>query len=65
MQALVGCREWAPPLDMTKLTWYIIEQFIVFNCVHPLNDFSFQPRLHDWCSKGCSMCYNFCGMMLL
>ena len=25
--------------------------------------FSFQPVLHDWCSKGCGMCYLVCGMV--
>ena len=24
--------------------------------VDPLNYFSFQPVLHDWCNKGCGMC---------
>ena len=25
--------------------------------------FSFQPVLHDWCNKGCGMCYPACGMV--
>ena len=25
--------------------------------------FSFQPVLHDWCNKGCSMCYPVCEMV--
>ena len=25
--------------------------------------FLFQPVLHDWCNKGCGMCYPVCGMM--
>ena len=25
--------------------------------------FSFQPMLHDWCNKGCGMCYPVCGMV--
>ena len=25
--------------------------------------FSFQPVLHDWCNKGCGMCYPVCGMV--
>ena len=24
---------------------------------------SFQPVLHDWCNKGCGMCYPVCGMV--
>ena len=33
------------------------------NTVYPLSYFSFQPVLHDWCSKGCGMCYPVCGMV--
>ena len=25
--------------------------------------FSFQPIMHDWCNKSCSMCYPVCGMI--
>ena len=31
--------------------------------VKPLRYFSFQPVLHDWCNKGCGMCYPVCVMM--
>ena len=31
--------------------------------VDPLIYFSFQPVLHDWCNKGCGMCYPVCGMV--
>ena len=31
--------------------------------LYPLSYFSFQPVLHDWCNKGCGMCYPVCGMM--
>ena len=30
---------------------------------YPLSYFSFQPVLHDWCTKGCGMCYPVCGMV--
>ena len=30
---------------------------------YPLNYFSFQPVLHDWCNKGCGMCNPVCGMV--
>ena len=33
------------------------------NMVYPLSYFSFQPVLHDWCNKGCGMCYPVCGMV--
>ena len=29
----------------------------------PLSYFPFQPVLHDWCNKGCGMCYPVCGML--
>ena len=28
-----------------------------------IDEFSFQPVLHDWCNKGRGMCYAVCGMM--
>ena len=33
--------------------------------VDPLNYFSFQPVLHDWCNEGRGVCYPVCGMMLI
>ena len=29
----------------------------------PLSYLSFQPVHHDWCNKGCGMCYPVCGMV--
>ena len=29
----------------------------------PIELFSFQPVLHDWCNKDRGMCYPVCGMM--
>ena len=29
----------------------------------PMSYFSFQPVLHDWCNKGCGMCYPVYGMV--
>ena len=31
--------------------------------ISQLNYFLFQPVLHDWCNKGCGMCYPVCGMV--
>ena len=31
--------------------------------VDPLSYFMFQPVLHDWCNKGCDMCYPVCWMV--
>ena len=28
-----------------------------------VNIFSFFPLLHDWCNKGCGMCYPVCGLL--
>ena len=33
--------------------------------VDPLSYFSFQPVLHDWCNKGCGMCYPVRGMVYI
>ena len=27
--------------------------------------FTFQPVFHDWCNKGCCMCYPVCGMVYI
>ena len=40
---------------------YCIEASFTF--LNPLSYFSFQPVLHDWCNKGCGMCYPVCGMV--
>ena len=29
----------------------------ILHGVNPLSYFPFQPVLHDWCYKGCGMCY--------
>ena len=35
----------------------------ILHGVDPLSYFSFQPVLHDWCNKGCGMCYPVCRMV--
>ena len=35
----------------------------ILHGVDPLSYFSFQPVFHDWCNKGCRMCYPVCGMV--
>ena len=35
----------------------------VLHGVDPLSYFLFQPVLHDWCNKGCGMCYPVYGIM--
>ena len=35
----------------------------ILHGVEPLSYFSFQPVLHNWCNKGCGMCYPVCGMV--
>ena len=35
----------------------------ILHVVNPLSYFLFQPVLHDWCNKGCGMCYPVCGMV--
>ena len=34
-----------------------------FFILNLLSYFLFQPVLHDWCNKGCGMCYPVCGMV--
>ena len=29
----------------------------------PIKLFLVQPVLHDWCNKGCGMCYPVCGIV--
>ena len=44
----------------------LIVRWVVGSILHgvdPLSYFSFQPVLHDWCNKGCGMCYPVCGMV--
>ena len=31
--------------------------------MNPLSYFSFQSVLHNWCNKGCGMCYLVCGIV--
>ena len=52
------------------ITWQVSTTSVVrwvvgsiFHGVDPLSYFSFQPVLHDWCNKGCGMCYPVCGMV--
>ena len=35
----------------------------ILHGVDPLSYFSFQPVLHNWCTKGRGMCYPVCGMV--
>ena len=44
----------------------LMVRWVVGSILHemdPLSYFSFQPVLHDWCNKGCGMCYPVCGMV--
>ena len=47
--------------DFTVWTFYISVIFILY--LEFLSYFAFQPVLHDWCNKGCGMCYPVCGMV--
>ena len=37
----------------------------ILHGVDSLSYFSLQPVLHDWCNKGCGMCYPVCGMVYI
>ena len=44
----------------------LMVRWVVGSILHgedPLSYFSFHPVLHDWCNKGCCMCYPVCGMV--
>ena len=40
-----------------------VERAFRFKMGFCFSNFSFQPVLHDWCNKGCDMCYPVCGMV--
>ena len=42
-----------------------MEGWVIGSILHggPIKLFLAQPVLHDWCIKGCGMCYPVCGMM--
>ena len=48
-----------------KCQIYFIIPLVPFKTTiyNPLSYFSFQPVLHDWCNKGCGVCYPVCGMV--
>ena len=44
----------------------LMVQWVVGSILHgvdPLSYFSFQPVLHNWCNKGCGICYPVCEMV--
>ena len=44
----------------------LMVQWVIGSILHgvdPMSYFSFQPELHDWCNKGCGMCYPVYGMV--
>ena len=43
------------------MVWWVVGS--ILHGVDPLNYFLFQPVLHNWCNKGCGMCYPVCGMV--
>ena len=43
--------------------WVVLNHISEAIYPDPLSYFSFQPVLHDWCNKGCGMCYPVCGMV--
>ena len=47
-------------LKLSRERWVIGS---ILHGVDPLSYFSLWPVLHDWCNKGCGMCYPVCGMV--
>ena len=53
-------------LKFFKFKWTHCVQFAhgaMGRQIDPLSFFTFLPVLHDWCNKGCGMCYPVCGMV--
>ena len=46
--------------DIGVPLFFVPRIYIFFFC---LVYFLFQPVLHDWCNKGCGMCYPVCGLV--
>ena len=63
--------QWSQPSRVDLMTHSIVSGYStsklssgsILHGVDPLSYFSFQPVLHDWCNKGCGMCYPVCGMV--
>ena len=53
-----GCRS---EVERSLMVRWVVGS--ILHGVDPLSYFSFQPVLHDWCNKGCGMCYPVCGMV--
>ena len=53
--------DWSNCLKLALLACYVTDymKFAFPGCSY----FSFQPVLHDWCNKGCGLCYPVCGMV--
>ena len=57
--------------DQKKVTQFLLSRYLSgplpqvqhHRTLYKLSYFSFQPVLHNWCNKGCGMCYPVCGMM--
>ena len=48
-------------VERSLMVLWVVGQ--ILHGVDPLSYFSFQPVLHDWCNKGCGMCYPVCEMV--
>ena len=48
-------------LEVTAITYTLLSLACLW--YFPDYYFLFQPVLHDWCNKGCGMCYPVCGMV--
>ena len=49
------------PASALRLVRWVVGS--ILHGVDPMSYFSFQPVLHDWCNKGCGMCYPVCWMV--
>ena len=51
------------PQSFTNLPINSFAQSFIHSFFFKLSYFSFQTVFHDWCNKGCGVCYPVCGMM--
>ena len=64
-KCMIHIRGWRVSWDILVLCKVLSWLSLLKDLSHaaPLSYFLFQPVFHDWCNKGCGMCYPVCGMV--
>ena len=66
ISATITLKKFKVHRNMFQMERSLMVRWVVGSILHgvdPLNYFSFQPVLHDWCNKGHGMCYPVCAMV--